>query len=743
MAAASAASSPADRSRRLVCKDCQKAFTKPEHLRRHERSHTGSKPFVCKECGRPFARQDALARHGKLHSRQDSAKYASPSSVSSIEQRAPTEIPTAAPSSTSTWDCASQMQQSAGTAGQSWVESQSNGANSRHVGLQSTPLATDLDLALIWPDSEELFHSIMSSEAVEQCQVPLGTLPFPPIVDQTSITNFGSSSTFGDQNSVGSIPSGKGHQAVRDVSEMVTSLSSSVTAAVKSSSITSVFLDECLHMFFVRFVPTFPILHRPTFVFRECTHPLLLNAIAIGSLYLGPKDAIAKGEALWRLAHTAVATSWQTLITHRGPYDACQGVQLVITALLGHVYGALSKNRAIRTTSQIFRGLGFFWARNCGMFETEPAPVDHLPSLNAPAAEKEHHWRTWVSREIQRRALLAYYIVDGLLAQLSGEATSVRHVANQLTLPSSDAAFEASTADEWLASMRTQSPDNRSFRYIFRQIFPTGGTPDSLEPVTSAFSLRVILEGLQSLLSDCDDDDDDSGVATVGVPGRPEVRRALFQVFENINTSLSLAKTERLEILLRWHTICLDAVTSSSMLFRHVCSSYNVEQHVCSGGGKGMRRGFDLGKWAHSGDGRRALLHAVAIQQIVEELPRGRAHVIHMPGSLFAAAIVYIVFSLAGNISIPLPRAIDWEDVLLTKEQPPLPSMMSETVMLNESPTSRFIRGELRAPGDTGSRMNVLYELNTIQKLFRCLSSQWGISHDMEAVVDRCIALCH
>lgn len=70
--------------------------------------------------------------------------------------------------------------------------------------------------------------------------------------------------------------------------------SSSVTAAVKSTSITSVFLDECLHMFFVRFVPTFPILHRPTFVFRECTHPLLLNAIAIGSLYLGPKDAIVK-----------------------------------------------------------------------------------------------------------------------------------------------------------------------------------------------------------------------------------------------------------------------------------------------------------------------------------------------------------------------------------------------------------------------------------------------------------------
>ncbi|KAL1968705.1 hypothetical protein VTN77DRAFT_1531 [Rasamsonia byssochlamydoides] len=700
-----AASSPvADRPRRLVCKDCQKAFTKPEHLRRHERSRKTLEPAVALRylssrtmlipaiimAGRRYGIQTFClqrvwpavcssrrsARHGKLHTRRDSTKYASPSSVSSIEQQAATEIPPPAPSSASTWDCGSQMQQSAvttSTAGQSWVESQSSSStNNRHVGLQTTTPATELDLALIWPDSEELFHSIMSSEAVEQWQVPLGTLPFPPIVDQTSTTNLDSPSTFGDRSSsVGTIPSGKGHQAVRDVTEMVTSL----------------------------------------------------------------------GEALWRLAHTAVATSWQTLITHRGPYDACPGVQLVITALLGHVYGALFKNRAIRITSQIFRALGFFWARNCGMFETEPAPVDHLPSLTAPAAEKEHHWRTWVSREIQQRALLAYYILDGLLAQLSGEATSVRHVANQLTLPSSDAAFEANTADEWLAYIRTQRPDNRTFRYIFRQIFPTGGTPGSLEPVTSAFSLRVVLEGLQSLLSDCDDDD--SGVAAVGVPGRPEVCRALVQVHGSINTSLSLSKEERLEILLRWHTICLDAVTSSSMLFRQICSTYNLEQHVCSGG-KGMRRGFDLVKWAHSGDGRRALLHAVAIQQIVEQLPRGRAHVIHMPGSLFAAAIVYIVFSLAGNYSIHLPGAIDWEDVLLTKEQPPLPSMMSKTVMLNESATSQFIRGELRAlPGQGGSRMNVLYELNTIQKLFRCLSSQWGISHDMEAVVDQCIALCH
>lgn len=38
---------------------------------------------------------------------------------------------------------------------------------------------------------------------------------------------------------------------------------------------------------------------------------------------------------------------WEGLITHRGPYDACQGVQLVLTALLAQIYGALSKVKFI------------------------------------------------------------------------------------------------------------------------------------------------------------------------------------------------------------------------------------------------------------------------------------------------------------------------------------------------------------------------------------------------------------
>lgn len=85
-------------------------------------------------------------------------------------------------------------------------------------------VAADIDFALIWPDSENLFQSLMSSDITDQWQMPLGTLPFPPVVQDINTMNFGSPSSFDDRtSSVGSIPSGEGHQAVRDVTEMVTS----------------------------------------------------------------------------------------------------------------------------------------------------------------------------------------------------------------------------------------------------------------------------------------------------------------------------------------------------------------------------------------------------------------------------------------------------------------------------------------------------------------------------------------
>jgi hypothetical protein len=89
---------------------------------------------------------------------------------------------------------------------------------------QITPPA-ELDFDLIWPDSENLFQTIMSSDTVSQWQVPLGSLLFPAADQPVCNNSFGSPSSFDDRvPSIDAIPSGGNHQAVHNVSKMITSL---------------------------------------------------------------------------------------------------------------------------------------------------------------------------------------------------------------------------------------------------------------------------------------------------------------------------------------------------------------------------------------------------------------------------------------------------------------------------------------------------------------------------------------
>lgn len=158
---------------------------------------------------------------------------------------------------------------------------------------------------------------------------------------------------------------------------------------------------------------------------------------------------------------------------------------------------------------------------------------------------------------------------------MSGRPTSVRHAANHLNLPSCEAAFEAGTAHNWLSCLLSVNPVQSSFRSIFRSLFSFHSTPP-MNLTFSALSLRVILGGLQSFVSDCYDD----SAGTVGVPDKSEVRTALVQVYNCIMSSVDLSSDDRLEILLQWHTTCLNACIDSSLLCRYVCSRYGIEHHV-------------------------------------------------------------------------------------------------------------------------------------------------------------------
>jgi hypothetical protein len=92
--------------------------------------------------------------------------------------------------------------------------------------------------------------------------------------------------------------------------------------------------------------------------------------------------------------------------------------------------------------------------------------------------------------------------------------------------------------------------------------------------------------------------------------------------------------------------------------------------------------------------------------------------------------------------TVNVPSLVDWQTVLSTNYESC--SIPGQPDSISQSETKRYMRGEYSPVfGTQGATKNLLYELNSMQKLFRCLCSQWGIAYDMEDIMDQWIALCH
>jgi len=65
--------------RPFECRVCRRAFSRADHLRTHYRTHSGERPFVCFVCSRAFARGDERNRHMSVHTDAQSPRRATAS----------------------------------------------------------------------------------------------------------------------------------------------------------------------------------------------------------------------------------------------------------------------------------------------------------------------------------------------------------------------------------------------------------------------------------------------------------------------------------------------------------------------------------------------------------------------------------------------------------------------------------------------------------------------------------------
>jgi hypothetical protein len=165
-----------------------------------------------------------------------------------------------------------------------------------NIDKQQPQIDTSVNGGFDYPDfgfdwgvaSEDIFTLLRSDHQTLNLALPISSYAQATPEAQTSLST-GSI----DQN----LPTSSvdvSRDAVVALSQVIKELPGKLVAELENTDVASSFFDECMDYFFTIFLPTFPIIHRPTFHARDCGSPLLLNMLALGSSFIGSKEARAR-----------------------------------------------------------------------------------------------------------------------------------------------------------------------------------------------------------------------------------------------------------------------------------------------------------------------------------------------------------------------------------------------------------------------------------------------------------------
>lgn len=94
--------------------------------------------------------------------------------------------------------------------------------------------------------------------------------------------------------------------------------------SASTSPLSSAFLDKGLKLFFTRFLPTFQVIHQPTWSLKSASASLSINLIALGTLYMtedGDRAKVRKYKSL-------VMMRLSSTFAHLGGFPVLQGEAL-------------------------------------------------------------------------------------------------------------------------------------------------------------------------------------------------------------------------------------------------------------------------------------------------------------------------------------------------------------------------------------------------------------------------------
>lgn len=199
-----------------------------------------------------------------------------------------------------------------------------------------------------------------------------------------------------------------------------------------------------------------------------------------------------------------------------------------------------------------------------------------------------------------------------------------------------------------------------------------------------------------------------------------------------------MSPIDRCNAQLRWHAVSLDADADSIMLCRQMCVDFNIEQNVFGGKNDRSRSLIDFKDWVSTSEAKRALLHAVAIWDTLQDLPLGRPHAIHVPASIFSAAIIYCAYCIAGVPVVQIPVVNSWRHVMETALGTDTAVRSCADVQVRQYFTKQLDPSRFKG----GGTRNLLYDVNSLPGYLKSLSRPWGIAATMAEILEQLITFC-
>ena len=153
-------------------------------------------------------------------------------------------------------------------------------------GLAPMDPSGDVDFGFDWTlSSEDIFNILRADPSTVNLSFPIPQYSPDP---QTSLTN---GSFDGNPPAINDGSVDASREAVQVLSKIIKDFPAKLDAEFQSNNVVSSFFDDGLDLFFTRFLSALPIIHKPTFHARDCGATLLLNMLALGSTFIGSKEA--------------------------------------------------------------------------------------------------------------------------------------------------------------------------------------------------------------------------------------------------------------------------------------------------------------------------------------------------------------------------------------------------------------------------------------------------------------------